>query len=42
LIATEVAKAANADDTEELTAAQKMWSDNGEEIVAFLSGANPN
>jgi len=42
LIATEVVKAAKADDKGLLTAAQKKWSKNGKDIAAFLSGANPN
>jgi len=42
LIATEVVKAAKADDKEQLTAAQKKWSGNGKEIATFLSGANAN
>jgi len=42
LIATEVVKAAKSDDKEEVTAAQKKWSDNGKDIAAFLSGANPH
>lgn len=42
LIATEVVKAAKADSKEQLVAAQKKWSENGKEIAAFLSAANPN
>jgi hypothetical protein len=42
LIATEVVKAAKANKKDELDAAQKKWSENGKEIAAFLSGANPN
>lgn len=42
LIATEVVKAAKADNKPQLADAQKKWSDNGKDIAAFLSGANPN
>lgn len=42
LIATEVVKAAKAGNKDQLAAAQKKWSDNGKDIAAFLSGANPN
>jgi len=42
MIATEVVKAAKADNNEQLDAAQKKWTANGKEIAAFLSGANPN
>jgi hypothetical protein len=41
-IATDVVKQAKAGDKAKLTAAQQKWSDNGKEIAAFLSGANPN
>jgi hypothetical protein len=41
-IATEVVKEAKAGDKTKLAAAQKKWSDNGKEIAALLSGANPN
>jgi hypothetical protein len=41
LIATEVVKAAKADNKDELAAAQKKWSSNGRDIAAFLSEANP-
>lgn len=41
-IATEVVKAAKAGNTTALDAAQKKWTGNGQEIAAFLSGANPN
>ena len=42
LVATEVVKAAKADNKNQLDAAQKKWSANGKDIAAFLSGANPN
>jgi hypothetical protein len=42
LIATEVVKAAKMGDSTELTAAQKKWTANADEIAAFLSQANPN
>jgi hypothetical protein len=42
LIATEVVKAAKANDKAQLDAAQQKWSMNGKDIAAFLSGANPN
>ena len=42
MIATEVVKAAKANNNEQLDAAQKKWTANGKEIAAFLSGANPN
>jgi hypothetical protein len=42
LVATEVVKAAKADNKDQLEAAQKKWSANGKDIAAFLSGANPN
>ena len=42
LIAVEVVKAAKSDRKDELAAQQKKWSDNGRDIAAFLSGANPN
>jgi hypothetical protein len=41
-IASEVVKAAKAGQTTELTAAQSRWSQNGKDIAALLSGANPN
>jgi hypothetical protein len=41
-IATEVVKAAKANDTAALDAAQAKWTANGKDIAAFLSGANPN
>lgn len=42
LIATEVVGAAKAGDKQKLGDAQKKWSANGNDIAAFLSGANPN
>ena len=42
LIATEVVGAAKAGDKQKLGNAQKKWSANGNDIAAFLSGANPN
>ena len=42
LIATEVVKAAKTDDKSGLKDAQQKWTDNGKDIAAFLSGANPN
>ena len=41
LIATEVVRAAKADNKDQLAEAQKKWSANGKDIAAFLSGANP-
>jgi hypothetical protein len=42
MIATEVVKAAQAGIAVDLTKAQAKWTANGDEIAAFLSGANPN
>jgi len=42
LVATEVVKAAKAGNNEELTAANKKWYANADDIAVFLSGANPN
>jgi hypothetical protein len=42
LIATEVVKAAKANDKAQFDAAQQKWSLNGKDIAAFLSNANPN
>jgi hypothetical protein len=42
MIATEVVKAAKANNNEQLALEQKKWSANGKDIAAFLSGANPN
>jgi hypothetical protein len=39
--AAEILAAAKAYDTKRLDAAKKAWSANGDEIAAFLSGANP-
>lgn len=42
MVATEVVKAAKTGNSEELTAANKKWYANADEIAAFLSGANPH
>jgi hypothetical protein len=42
LIATKVVEAAKSDDKQQLDEQQKEWSQNGKDIAAFLSGANPN
>ncbi len=42
LIATEVVKAAQTNNTMELPKAQKKWVANADEIAVFLSGANPH
>ena len=42
VIATEVVGAAKGGDKTQLADAQTKWSANGQEIAAFLSGANPN
>lgn len=42
VVATEVVKAAQGGDATQLANAQKKWSANGQEIAAFLSGANPH
>jgi len=42
VIATEVVKAANMGNNEELTKSQKKWYGNADDIAVFLSGANPN
>jgi hypothetical protein len=42
LIAADVVKAAKADKHEELKAQQKKWTQNADDIAAFLSKANPN
>lgn len=42
LVATEVVKAAKAGIGPDLTAAQKKWTANADEMAAFLSKANPN
>jgi len=41
-IATEVVTAAKGGDKATLDAAQAKWTQNGKDIAAFLSGANPN
>jgi hypothetical protein len=42
MIATEVLKAAKANDQAAVAAQQRRWSANADEIAAFLSAANPN
>src|SRR5262245_42017153 len=42
LIPADVASAAKAGNSEQLTSAQQKWQSNGDEIAAFLSGANPH
>ncbi|WP_198008843.1 acetylglutamate kinase [Methylocystis rosea] len=42
LIATEVVNAAKNGDKSGLKEAQQKWTDNGKDIAAFLSGANPD
>lgn len=42
LIAADVVKAAKAGDKDQVAAEQKRWTDNGKDLAAFLSGANPN
>lgn len=42
LIAVDVVSAAKAGNAEQLTSAQQKWRGNGEDIAAFLSGANPH
>ena len=42
MIATEVVQAAKVNNQDQLTPAQDKWSANGQDIAAFLSGANPN
>lgn len=42
LIATEVVKAAKAGNNKDLNDANKKWYANADDIVVFLSGANPN
>jgi len=42
LIAADVVGAAKAGNATQLAAKQSLWSTNGRDIAAFLSGANPN
>ena len=42
LIAADVVAAAKAGNGEQLASAQQKWQLNGDEIAAFLSGANPH
>ncbi len=42
LIATEVVSAAKGGNGGQLAAAQRKWAGNGDDIAAFLSGANPH
>ena len=41
LIAADIVKAAKANDTKSVEAGQKKWRQNGDEMAAFLAGANP-
>ena len=42
LIAADIVKAAKSGDNNGVTAGQKKWHENADEIAAFLGGANPN
>jgi hypothetical protein len=42
LIAADVVSAAKAGNAEQLASSQRKWQANGEDIAAFLSGANPH
>jgi hypothetical protein len=42
MIATDVLKAAKANDNAAVAAQQKRWSDNADQIAAFLNTANPS
>jgi hypothetical protein len=42
IIATELVKAAKANDSEAVNAANTKWHDNANQIAAFLANANPN
>ena len=42
LIAADVVSAAKAGNAEQLASSQQKWQANGEDIAAFLSGANPH
>ena len=41
MIAADVVKAAKANQKDQVAEEQRRWSKNGQEIAAFLSGANP-
>ena len=41
MIAAEITKAAKASDTKGVEAGQKKWRQNGDDMAAFLAGANP-
>ena len=42
MIATQIVSAAKAGDSAAVDAGEKTWHQNGDEIAAFLAGANPN